>query len=341
MARSDRRTVLEAAGAAGIALVSGCSGVLGGDGDDGGSEDRAPDFRRWFPTAAAMGSAGGPYLYAVFDVATLTALDGGGEGTRTETERETATAAAAGDPLVANPVDVYAVATLLTEDYPEMGLSPVLDGLSAESGAVDRWVLVDGHSVFEGSFDEDELRGAVESAGYDDPTDVGEFSLYGHPDEPYAVAVHDDAVVAVSADDGDPTAVAAAIARAGDGDDPRQHEADDTFDAVTRGTMGGDVVYGVVPGTETFEPDSWESSNYEFDLSPFVGAVGVSQSLTVNVDSGSGTARAHVVYGSEDDVDVDRLEGLLGTAAAEFDLRQNGAEVTLEATYGSDDVGAW
>lgn len=336
MVDTDRRTVLEAVGAASLPLVAGCTGVLDGGGDDGGTNG-PPGYRDWFAAESAIDSADDGYLYAVFDVAALAELDDD-EGTETE---ETTTEGSASDPLVTNPVRIYVAAAFLTLRYGQMGVGSLFDGMDEGSSPIDRWILIGGHSVVEGSFDADELASELEDDGYDDPSEVGDFSLYEHPDEQWAVAVRDDAVVVVGGDElGDAGGVARAIVDAERGEATRQHEESDAFDRITRAASDGDLVYGMLPEAETFEESDSDGSNgFGFTTAPFAGATGVSQSLSVDPDASRATARAGVVYGSEEDVDTDRLESELGVQASEFDLDRNGREVSIRATYSEDDVG--
>lgn len=336
MVDRKRRSVLKTVGAGGVALVSGCSGVLNDGGDDSSGANDPPGYRDWFPTASALESEDGSYLYGVFDIAALAELQDDDE-----TEEETTTEGESqSDPLVTNPLGIYVAAAFLSFSYAQMGISSVLEGMDEGSSPVDRWILVGGSSVFEGSFDTDELESGFEERGYDEPSEVGDFSLYEHPDEPYAVGVKSDTVVAVSDDElEDPGSVATAIIDAERGEATREHEANDTFDRVTRAVTDGDIIYGTLPETETFEADEDEdSSGLGYSVSPFVGATGLSQSLSIDPDAQRVTARAGVVYGSEDDVDTDRLESDLGNEANEFDLQQDGREVSIEATYQEDDI---
>lgn len=335
MVDTDRRTVLKGISAASFPLVSGCNGVLDNDGGSSGSGNSPPDYRDWFATASALETEDDGYLYGVFDVATLAEL---GDD---DTEEETTTAGESqSDPLVTNPLGIYVAAAFLSFSYAQMGLSPILEGMDEGSSPIDRWILVGGNSVFEGSFDTDELATGFEEAGYDDPSEVGDFSLYVHSDNSHAVGVRSDTIVAVSDDElEDPGSVATAIIDAGRGEGTRHHEQSDTFDRVTRAVTSGDIIYGVLPETGTFEPeDDEESNDIEYSVSPFTGATGLSQSLAIDPDAERVTARAGVVYDSEDDVDTDRLESGLGNGADEFDLRQDGREVSIEATYREDDV---
>jgi hypothetical protein len=335
MVGKKRRAVLKSVGAGSAAMLSGCTGFLDDEGSSsGGSSNDAPGYRDWFPTASALESSDSGYLYGVFDVAALAELQGD-----EETEAESTTSEdSQSDPLVTNPFGIYLAAAFLSFSYSQMGLSPVIEGMDDGSSPVDRWILVGGYSVFEGSFDTDELESEFDQGGYDDPSEVGDFSLYEHPEDPYAVGVRSDTVVAVSGQDiDDAGGIGTAIIDAGRGEATRQHEESDTFDRISRAVTDGDLVYGVLPETETFEEDAG-SEDFGYSVSPFAGATGLSQGLTIDPDSNRATARAGVVYESEDDVDTDRLESGLGNEANEFDLQQDGREVSIEATYEADDV---
>ncbi|WP_323190195.1 hypothetical protein [Halostella sp. PRR32] len=332
MVNTNRRTVLKTVGASSAALLSGCSGVLDGGSDDDSSSGGAPDYRDWFPTASKLEGESGGYLYGVFDMSALAELEDDSED-QSDSDSSQPT-----DPLVANPLGIYLAAAFLSLSYSQMGLTSVMEGIDKSSNPIDRWILVGGYSVFEGSFDTEKLESNFDQMGYDDPSEVGDFSLYEHPDNPYAVGIRSDTIVAVSGNDlEDPGSVATAIIDAERGEVTREHEDNDTFDKVTKAVTDGDLLYGVLPESETFESESG-SDDLGVNVRPFTNAVGLSQSLAIDSDASEATARAGVVYDSEDDVDTDKLESGLGAEASEFDLQQDGSEVSIEATYEEDDV---
>ena len=244
------------------------------------------------------------------------------------------------DPLLVNPI---AFAQLSSFGLAQLGDSPAVDAFNAYGETTDAstFVYADGVYAITGTYERDDLAGALEDAGYDREATGDAYAVHVDGEREEAVGVTGDlfAYSYPSGDDAfDPaTAVEETVATAVGEREPKS-ETDDEFAELLRADDADGISLGLYAPEEPFIADDLEDDQTEaetdelgFQFEAIEGATGIHQQLSL--DDSSAAASAVVSYRDDDRVDVERLESSFGTDADDTETVRDGTAVALEATY--------
>ncbi|SEW32304.1 hypothetical protein [Natrinema salifodinae] len=340
-----RRTALSLLGA-GMASLAGCSETSDETDPESDAEDEdeaddpiegeLPSYASILPT-----TENSSFFYGAIDVETMGTLL---EDEGAETGREPT------DPLVGNPV---VVALLCSFGLRLLGTSAGFDAYMEHNETADgeeQFVYAEGVYALVGTYDRDELAADLEESSYSVETEADAYAVYTDDNSDEVVGVSDD-VYAYSYPNGsdsefDPIAAVERTVATAAGEREPKHQADADFERLLRAGDATGITCCLYTDDDEFDADTLaddqasDDKGLAFEFDAFDGAYGAHQQLAVSGDAGA-TARATVAYGSEDQVDEDRLESALGTEAdaetvAISSADHSEATVTVEAEYGGE-----
>lgn len=317
------------------------SGPLGGDGE-------IPAHAEWLGVSEET-SAQEPYTYIAADLEILSLFRDDETETETPTPAGT-TEAEPTDALVDNMgVALFAVA-FFSYSVGQVGLDRALgaEDETPDPGNMpaDRLLYPKKGMVLSGSFDPDALASDVEEYGLTEAETLGDFTIYNDAEAGKAAGISSGHLV-ISTSDGEGESTSAleevrGAIEAYTGGRDRYHEANDDFAWLHRTVTDTLIEMGMFTRepaitTETPSPTpesggGGSSSGLDMVEGFYGGAKGVIHAFGEMSEDGL-TAEAALIYESENRVDVEKIESVAGTTAAEFEVSRDGRKVLVQGTY--------
>lgn len=346
---TSRRRFLGGLGAAGLAAVAGCTGVLGA-GDDG-TGPTLPGFATHLaPTGDALdsGPEGGYRFVAAEDVL----ADDTGSDTGTDTDTGTETGSGSGDDLLGRTDgDLMLQYPLLTAAFglgfeflslQRRGLLPVVRDQS--EGPATLGLDVNGVKVVPGTFDVDATATAIREA--DSPSlrterRTEDAAVLGVESGALAVGVTEEGVYIAerSSLSVEPRTVVDTHLATVSGETRTKAEQDPLFETLLTRARTDGIVSGVYAAEPLSRPALTPEQDGGIDLRAFAGARGfVHQLEAMPEDPAEGGSRqvdatTTVVYPTAADTDPDGLRSALGGNATDRTVETDGEVVRVEATF--------
>ncbi|WP_440765072.1 hypothetical protein [Natronorubrum sp. DTA7] len=324
----------------GMATLAGCSNSS----DDGGTDDgndgteETIELNGNLPSYASILSESDrpTYFYGAIDFETMSTIidDEGAEAGDEPT-----------DPLIGNPIVVALLCSFGLSQLAHSRASTSYSANDETSSGEGELVFADGVYALVGEYDRDGLETDLEVEGYERETAEKSYAVYTDAETGEAIGITDE-VYAFSypnPDDDEFEAVAAVerTVETASGDRAPKYATDDEFEALLRAGEPSGITLGLYTADDEFGSEALtddrpeeDAESLEFEFSPYEGAYGVHQQLSV---AGSDASASGVVaYADDNRVDVERLESSLGTEADSLEVTRDGTVVSLTAEYSGD-----